>query len=75
LEKGMTIIMDNAIFHKSETTRELIKQAGCFLLFLPPYSPELNPIEQTWANLKRMRKTYPKSSLDEIIALSKCSVS
>lgn len=69
--KGMTLIMDNAIFHKSEATREIIKQAGCSLLFLPPYSPELNPIEQTWANLKRERKNNPNQSLEQLIKVSK----
>lgn len=44
--------MDNAAFHKSEKTRLLIEQANCKLLFLPPYSPDLNPIEKFWANLK-----------------------
>jgi transposase len=43
---GMTIILDHAIFHKSETTRALVKQAGCFLLFLPPYSSELIPLSK-----------------------------
>ena len=45
--------MDNATFHKSHKTRELIKSAGCEILFLPPYSPDLNPIEVFWANLKK----------------------
>ncbi len=45
--------MDNATFHKSERTRELIEKAGCKLLYLPPYYPDLNPIEIFWANLKR----------------------
>jgi transposase len=71
IDKGMTIIMDNAIFHKSQQTRELIKQAGCSLLFLPPYSPELNPIEQTWANLKRQRRNNPDQSLYQLIESSK----
>lgn len=44
--------MDNAAFHKSEQTKTLITKAQCQLLFLPPYSPDLNPIEQFWANLK-----------------------
>jgi len=44
--------MDNAAFHKSECTKILIKNAGCQLLFLPPYSPDLNPIEKFWADLK-----------------------
>lgn len=53
LVPGQTIIMDNAAFHKSAKTRELIEQASCQLLFLPPYSPDLNPIEKFWAWLKK----------------------
>ncbi|BCA94666.1 hypothetical protein TUM19329_10270 [Legionella antarctica] len=44
--------MDNAAFHKSEQTKKIIADAQCTLLFLPPYSPDLNPIEKFWANLK-----------------------
>lgn len=43
--------MDNAAFHKSEDTCILINNADCALLFLPPYSPDLNHIEKFWANL------------------------
>lgn len=46
------IIMDNASFHKSEMTRILIEKRGARLLYLPPYSPDLNPIENYWAILK-----------------------
>lgn len=46
LKPGQTVIMDNATFHKSEKTQQLIERAGCTLLFLPPYSPDLNPIEK-----------------------------
>lgn len=53
---GQIVIMDNATFHKSAKTKELIEQAGCQLLFLPPYSPDLNPIEKFWAWLKRKIK-------------------
>lgn len=45
--KNMTLIMDNAIVHKSQATKDIVRKAGCSILFLPPYSPELNPIEQT----------------------------
>lgn len=49
---GQVIVMDNASFHKSSRTRLLIERAGCKLLFLPPYSPDLNPIEKFWAQFK-----------------------
>lgn len=52
LRTGQYIILDNASFHKSATTRALIEQAGCHLIYLPPYSPDLNPIEHCWANFK-----------------------
>lgn len=53
LRPGQFVILDNATFHKSSQTKELIKSAGCKLVFLPPYSPDLNPIEKFWANFKR----------------------
>lgn len=56
LPSGVTIIMDNARFHKSSRTREIIEKAGCFLLFLPPYSPDLNPIEQRLVPTQKHRK-------------------
>lgn len=52
LKPGQVVVMDNASFHKSAKTKELIESAGCKLIFLPPYSPDLNPIEKVWANLK-----------------------
>jgi transposase len=56
LEPNQVVIMDNASFHKSQKTRELIESVGCKLIFLPPYSPDLNPIEKFWANMKRWIK-------------------
>lgn len=63
------IIMDNAAFHKSEETKKIIADAKCKLIFLPPYSPDLNPIEQFWANLKaKIKKTVSRySTLQEAI--------
>ena len=56
LKPGQVVIMDNASFHKSQKTKELIESVGCKLIFLPPYSPDLNPIEKFWANMKRWIK-------------------
>lgn len=56
LKPGQVVIMDNASFHKSEKTQQLIKSANCMVIFLPPYSPDLNPIEKFWANMKRWIK-------------------
>lgn len=53
---GQIVIMDNATFHKSELTKSLIAQANCKLVFLLAYSPDLNPIEKFWANLKNKIK-------------------
>jgi transposase len=40
-------------FHKAAQTRQSVEQVGCQLLYLPAYSPDLNPIEKLWANLKK----------------------
>jgi putative transposase len=46
LKPGQVVLMDNATFHKHPRTREAIEAAGCSLIFLPPYFPDLNPIEK-----------------------------
>lgn len=56
LKPGQCVVMDNAAFHKSQKTKDLIESVGCRLIFLPPYSPDLNPIEKFWANMKRWIK-------------------
>ena len=57
LEPGQVVVMDNATFHKGGRIQELIQNAGCELLYLPPYSPDLNLIEKCWSWLKsRIRK-------------------
>lgn len=52
LSPKQVVIMDNATFHKSKKTQELIEKAGCQVIFLPPYSPDFNPIEKYWAWFK-----------------------
>lgn len=56
LKPGQVVVMDNASFHTSEKTKELLASVGCRLIFLPPYSPDLNPIEKFWAHMKRWIK-------------------
>lgn len=69
LPTGTVIVMDNASFHRKNKLSLLAQGAGCQLVFLPPYSPELNPIENFWAWLKRhLRKTlFAHSSFDSAL--------
>ena len=61
LTTGQLVILDNASFHKDDELFDLIEKRGCKLLYLPPYSPDLNPIEKFWANFKRnLRKIIKK---------------
>lgn len=53
LRRGDLVVMDNLNMHKSMATRRLIEAAGAVPVYLPTYSPELNPIELLWAHLKR----------------------
>lgn len=53
LHRGDVVIMDNLNFHKMKVVREAIEAAGATPIYLPTYSPELNPIEMWWADMKR----------------------
>jgi hypothetical protein len=55
---GYWFIMDNATFHRENLLREMAEAVGCHVLFLPKYSPDLNPIEHEWANLKTFLRNY-----------------
>ena len=55
---GSVIVLDNATFHRKKTLAALAENAGCSVLFLPPYSPDLNSIEVEWANLKTFIRNY-----------------
>jgi len=54
LHPGQVVVMDNLTAHKGQRVRELIEERGCELVFLPPYSPDFNPIEQAFSKLKGM---------------------
>ncbi len=58
LRAGDVVVMDNLSPHKSESTLSLLKEAGAEVLFLPAYSPDLNPIENMWSKVK----TYLRSA-------------
>lgn len=71
LRPGDVVVMDNLSPHKSDPTLELIVQAGAQVLFLPAYSPDLNPIEKMWSKIKailRALEARTQEALDRAIA-------
>jgi transposase len=71
LRPGNLVVMDNLSSHKVKGVRERIEAAGAELLYLPPYSPDLNPIEKAWSKLKlllRSAKARTKDVLDQAIS-------
>jgi len=58
LPKNSVVVLDNATFHRKSALGELARQAKVKLKFLPAFSPDLNPIENTWANLKAFLHGY-----------------
>jgi len=67
LPPNSVIVMDNAAFHKRADSQQLIEQAGHLVEFLPPYSPDLNPIEHKWAQSKALRR-QKACSIDDLFA-------
>src|SRR5258707_241333 len=70
LKAGDVVVMDNLSAHKPPAVREWIEKAGAEVLYLPPYSPDLNPIEKAWAKLKQLLrevKARSKQTLDQAI--------
>jgi transposase len=66
LKKGDVVVMDNLGSHKGKAVRRAIRKAGAHLLFLPPYSPDLNPIEQVFAKLKTLLRKAAERSVDAV---------
>ncbi|MDQ3591128.1 MAG: IS630 family transposase [Actinomycetota bacterium] len=80
LKRGQVVVMDNLSSHKGERVKELIEGRGCQLIYLPPYSPDFNPIEQAFSKLKsylREASARSQQTLMELIgeALHTISVS
>jgi transposase len=66
LKSGDVVIMDNLSSHKSERAEKLIKCQGAWLLFLPPYSPDLNPIEMAFSKLKAHLRAMAARTIDDL---------
>jgi len=66
LQKGDIVILDNLPAHKSSATQQAIREQGAWLLFLPPYSPDLNPIEMAFAKLKAHLRAMAMRTIDEL---------
>jgi transposase len=73
LRPGTLVVLDNLSAHKDERIRFRIEACGAKLVFLPPYSPELNPIECAWSKLKsllKVAKARTRDSLDAAIGMA-----
>lgn len=66
LSPGDVVILDNVAFHKSRRAQELVRERGAWMLFLPPYSPDLNPIELAYSKLKTLLRKRAARRFDTI---------
>ena len=67
LRPGDLVVMDNLAPHKNETTLALIRQRGADVLFLPAYSPDLNPIEQMWSKVKNTLRSLEARTRESLL--------
>jgi transposase len=66
LKRGDVVILDNLSSHKSDKARAILKERGAWFLFLPPYSPDLNPIEMAFAKLKAHLRRIGARTIDAL---------
>jgi transposase len=66
LRPGMVVVMDNLSSHKVQGVREALERAGCRLVYLPPYSPDLNPIEKWFSKFKRLLRRAAGRTVEEV---------
>lgn len=64
---GQVVVMDNLTAHKGERVKELIEERGCELMYLPPYSPDFNPIEEAFAKIKGLLRKAEARSREALI--------
>ena len=68
LRSGQVVVMDNLSAHKGERVRDLIEEGGCEFVYLPPYSPDFNPIEQAFSKLKAsLRRAEARTTREALI--------
>lgn len=67
LQVGDVVLLDNLNVHKSDLARQAIEAQGARLEFLPPYSPDLNPIEKCWAKIKTVLRRLKARTVDELV--------
>jgi transposase len=67
LRPGDIVVLDDVGAHRTERVRELIRAAGASVLYLPPYSPDMNPIELCWSKLKGLLREFGRDALDVAI--------
>lgn len=68
LKKGDIVIMDNLSSHKVSGIKEAIENVGATILYLPPYSPDFNPIEQMWSKIKAYLRKFKARDIDTLFA-------
>jgi transposase len=71
LEKGDVVIMDNLATHKVAGVLQAIEKAGASLIYLPPYSPDFNPIENMWSKVKQILRSWAPRTGEELLPAAK----
>ena len=66
LRAGDVVVMDNLPAHKRPHVKELVESAGAAVLYLPPYSPDFNPIEMIWSKVKRLLRSIAARTVDAL---------
>lgn len=76
LEPGSVLVLDNARIHHGGHIAQYVEKAGCSLLYLPPYSPDFNPIEMAWSWIKnKVRVLAPRNDIDREQAIHQAALS
>ncbi len=75
LRSGRLVVMDNLAAHRGRRIKELIEERGCELVYLPPYSPDLNPIEEAFSKIKRLLRVIEARTRKALIEAMGAAIS